>query len=77
MRNIDVVKMILAHLGKPDSLIKYVPDRLGHDRRYAIDSSKAHRELKWKPRHQHEQGIRETIDWYVKNRAWWEPLMKR
>jgi dTDP-glucose 4,6-dehydratase len=77
MRNIDVVKMILAHLGKPESLIKYVPDRLGHDRRYAIDSSKAHRELKWKPRHQHEQGIRETIDWYVKNRAWWEPLLKR
>ena len=77
MRNIDVVKMILAYLGKPESLIKYVPDRLGHDRRYAIDSSKAHRDLKWKPRHQHEQGIRETIDWYVKNRAWWEPLIKR
>ncbi len=77
MRNIDVVKMILAQLGKPESLIKYVPDRLGHDRRYAIDSSKAHRELQWKPRHQHEQGIRETIDWYVRNRAWWEPLLKR
>jgi len=77
MRNIDVVKMILAHLGKPESLINYVPDRLGHDRRYAIDSSKAHRELGWKPRHQHEQGIRETIDWYVRNRAWWEPLLKR
>ncbi len=77
MRNIDVVKMILAHLGKPESLIKYVTDRLGHDRRYAIDSSKAHRELKWKPRHQHEEGIRQTIDWYVRNRAWWEPLLKR
>ena len=77
MRNIDVVKMILAHLGKPESLIKYVADRLGHDRRYAIDSSKAHRELAWKPQHRHEQGIRETIDWYVRNRAWWEPLLKR
>ena len=76
MRNIDVVKMILAHLGKPESLIKYVTDRLGHDRRYAIDSSKAHRELQWKPLHRHEQGIRETIDWYVRNRAWWEPLRK-
>ena len=43
------------HLGKPHSLIKYVPDRLGHDRRYAIDSSKAHAELKWKPRHQHSR----------------------
>jgi dTDP-glucose 4,6-dehydratase len=77
MRNIDVVKMILAHLGKPESLIKYVTDRLGHDRRYAIDSSKAHTELKWKPRHRHEDGIKQTIDWYVRNRAWWEPLLKR
>ncbi len=77
MRNIDVVKMILEHLGKPESLIKYVPDRLGHDRRYAIDSSKAHTALKWKPLHQHKEGIRATIDWYVKNRAWWEPLLKK
>ncbi len=77
MRNIDVVKMILAHLGKPESLIKYVPDRLGHDRRYAIDSSKTHQALGWKPLHQHEEGIRATIDWYVKNRAWWEPLLKK
>jgi dTDP-glucose 4,6-dehydratase len=77
MRNIDVVKMILSHLGKPESLIQYVQDRLGHDRRYAIDSSKAHRELEWKPLHHHEQGIIETIDWYVRNREWWEPLLKR
>ncbi len=77
MRNIDVVKMLLAHLGKPESLIKYVTDRLGHDRRYAIDSSKAHRELAWKPQHRHEQGIRETIDWYVRHPEWWTPLLKR
>ena len=77
MRNIDVVKMILSHLGKPESLIQYVQDRLGHDRRYAIDSSKAHRELEWKPLHHHEQGIIETIDWYVRNREWWQPLLKR
>jgi dTDP-glucose 4,6-dehydratase len=77
MRNIDVVKMILSHLGKPENLIQYVTDRLGHDRRYAIDSSKAHRELEWKPLHHHEQGIMETIDWYVRNREWWEPLLKR
>ena len=77
MRNIDVVKMLLAHLGKPESLIQYVTDRLGHDRRYAIDSSKAHRELKWKPQHRHEQGIRETIDWYVRHPEWWTPLLKR
>jgi dTDP-glucose 4,6-dehydratase len=77
MRNIDVVKMILSHLGKPESLIQYVTDRLGHDRRYAIDSSKAHRKLEWKPLHHHEQGIIETIDWYVRNREWWQPLLKR
>jgi len=77
MRNIDVVKMILSHLGKSESLIQYVPDRLGHDRRYAIDSSKAQRELTWKPLHRPEEGIRATIDWYVKNQAWWEPLLKR
>lgn len=76
MANIEVVKMILDHLGKPHSLITFVKDRLGHDRRYAIDSSKAHKELGWKPLHQHEQGIRETIDWYLQNRAWWEPLLK-
>ena len=77
MRNIDVVKMILAHLGKPESLIKYVADRLGHDRRYAIDSTKAHTELGWKPRHDHLQGIKDTVDWYVANRAWWQPLLKK
>lgn len=77
MRNIDVVKMILGHLGKPERLISYVTDRLGHDRRYAIDSTKAHRELRWKPWHRHEKGIPETIDWYVANRAWWEPLLRK
>lgn len=76
LANIDVVKLILDHLGKPHTLISYVPDRLGHDRRYAIDSSKATRALAWKPRHRPEQGIRETIDWYLANRAWWEPLLE-
>jgi dTDP-glucose 4,6-dehydratase len=75
MRNIEVVKMILDHLGKPHSLIGYVTDRLGHDRRYAIDSSKAQRELGWKPLHRPEEGIRETVDWYVANHDWWEPLL--
>lgn len=76
MPNIEVVKLILDHLGKPHSLITYVKDRLGHDRRYAIDSSKAHRELGWGPLHKHKEGIRETIDWYLQNRSWWEPLLK-
>lgn len=71
MKNIDVVHMILERLGKPKELITYVTDRLGHDRRYAIDSSKIRRELSWTPLHRPENGIRETVDWYVANRGWW------
>ena len=77
LRNIEVVKMILDHLGKSHDLIKYVPDRLGHDRRYAIDSSKAQAELKWKPRHRPEEGIVDTIRWYVEHPDWWQPLLKK
>ena len=76
-KNMDVVKMILAELKKPESLIKFVTDRLGHDRRYAIDSGKIQNELGWHPRHRPEQGIRETVAWYVANRAWWELLRKK
>ncbi len=76
MRNIDVVKMILAHLKQPESLIEYVPDRPGHDRRYAMDWGKIHRELGWKPLHRPAGGIGSTIDWYVRNQAWWEALLK-
>jgi dTDP-glucose 4,6-dehydratase len=72
--NIDVVHLILEALGKPASLIKYVADRLGHDRRYAIDSTKTQRELGWMPRHRPHGGIRDTVAWYVANRSWWEPL---
>jgi dTDP-glucose 4,6-dehydratase len=64
-------------MGKPKDLIQFVTDRLGHDRRYAIDSAKLRAELDWKPLHRPEQGIRETVDWYVNNRAWWEPLLTR
>ncbi len=77
MKNIDIVNAILDHLGKPKSLITYVKDRLGHDRRYAIDSAKVRSELRWKPQRQLEKGLRETIDWYAANRAWWEPLLDR
>ena len=76
MRNIDVVKQILAQLKRPESLIEYVTDRPGHDRRYAVDWSKIHRELGWKPLRSPEEGIRETIDWYLQNEAWWKPLLK-
>jgi dTDP-glucose 4,6-dehydratase len=75
--NIDLVKMILRKLGKPESLISFVTDRLGHDRRYAIDSSFAQRELKWRPRHNFEHSLIETIQWYIDHQSWWQPLLER
>ena len=55
--------------------ITFVPDRLGHDRRYAIDARKIERELGWKPRRQFEDGLRQTVRWYLDNRPWWERVM--
>jgi dTDP-glucose 4,6-dehydratase len=77
MANLETVNMILRKLGKPESLISFVTDRLGHDRRYAIDSSFAKRELEWKPLHNFKEALDSTIDWYAANRAWWEPLLER
>ena len=68
--NIDVVKSLLDALGKPHSLITYVTDRLGHDRRYAIDPTKAEAELDWKPQVTWEEGLQLTIDWYRNNQPW-------
>jgi dTDP-glucose 4,6-dehydratase len=68
--NIDVVKTLLDELGKPHSLIKFVEDRLGHDRRYAIDPAKAESELGWKPQMTWEEGLAQTIRWYRENQAW-------
>lgn len=76
MQNIDVVKQILKLTGKPETLIKYVEDRKGHDRRYAIDSSKAKTDLKWKPKRTFESGLEDTVQWFKKNEAWWKPLVK-
>jgi dTDP-glucose 4,6-dehydratase len=70
--NIDVVKLVLRKLNKPEKLISFVKDRLGHDRRYAIDASKIIHELGWKPRHAFERGLGDTIDWYVANQQWCE-----
>jgi len=75
--NLNLVRMILDRLGKPHSLISFVPDRLGHDRRYAIDSSFAQHELEWKPRRSFKQGLDETIQWYIDNSSWWQPLLER
>jgi dTDP-glucose 4,6-dehydratase len=70
IRNIDLTRMLLELLGKPQTLIEFVRDRPGHDLRYAIDCSKAERELGWKPQVSFRQGIRDTIDWYQANSEW-------
>lgn len=73
--NVDIVKLILKKLNKPVSQIKYVKDRPGHDRRYAIDSSKIMNELGWKPKYDFEKGIDKTINWYIENENWWKKVM--
>ena len=75
MKNIDIVKLILNSLGKSEDLIEYVKDRPGHDRRYAIDSSKIENELGWKPEHNFEEAIAETIEWYKNNEEWWKRIL--
>ena len=70
--NIEIVRLILQQLGKPESLIEYVQDRPGHDRRYAIDNTKITTELGWQPEYTFEQGIQETIEWYLQNLEWVE-----
>jgi dTDP-glucose 4,6-dehydratase len=72
--NLSVAETILNHLEKPRSLIRFVADRLGHDRRYAIDFSKIERELKWSPSVSFEEGIRETVHWYQTHRQWWKKI---
>ncbi|MGG4144517.1 dTDP-glucose 4,6-dehydratase [Paenibacillus algorifonticola] len=73
--NLHVVKTILQELGKPESLITYVQDRLGHDRRYAIDADKIRNELGWQPQFAYESGIKATIQWYLNNKEWMEQVV--
>lgn len=75
MKNIDIVKLICKALGKPESLINYVKDRKGHDRRYAIDPAKIHRELGWLPETKFADGIEKTIKWYLEHEDWWQPIV--
>lgn len=75
MQNIEIVKLILEILGKPESLIQFVADRPGHDRRYAIDSSKIQNELGWTPEYEFEDAIRKTVEWYLENKNWWERII--
>ncbi len=75
MKNIDIVKIIIKELGKDESLIKFVEDRKGHDRRYAIDPTKIHNELGWLPETMFADGIQKTIRWYLDNRDWWSEII--
>ncbi len=70
--NLEVVRMLLKLLKKPESLIQYVNDRPGHDRRYAMDTTKIKKELGWEPEYAFETALRQTVDWYLANRSWWE-----
>ena len=74
MENIAIVRLLLGILGKDESLISFVADRPGHDRRYAIDATLIREELGWTPRHAFDDGIRATVDWYLAHRDWWEQV---
>lgn len=73
--NLEVVQTILKALDKPESLIKYVTDRPGHDLRYAIDPTKLETELGWKPQYTFDTGIKQTIQWYLDNKEWWQNIL--
>ncbi|WP_163859868.1 dTDP-glucose 4,6-dehydratase [Paenibacillus elgii] len=73
--NLQIIKSILSQLGKPESLVSFVKDRLGHDRRYGIDATKISKELNWTPKHNFDTGIKETINWYLDNQDWWKRIL--
>ena len=73
--NLEVVKVILKELNKPEDLINYVTDRKGHDLRYAIDPTKIENELGWKPKYNFDTGIKQTIKWYLDNKVWWKNII--
>jgi len=74
MTNIEIIKLILKHLLKSENLISFIKDRPGHDRRYAIDSTKIQQEVGWKPLHKFDEAIKFTIDWYLNNSIWWKRI---
>jgi dTDP-glucose 4,6-dehydratase len=74
LQNIDVAKTILGVMNKPENLITFVEDRPGHDMRYSLDSSKIRTELGWKPKHNFEEALKQTVHWYINNEWWWKPL---
>lgn len=74
LSNLEVVSMILQEFGLGNEMVEYVKDRPGHDRRYALDSSKIRRELGWKPEHVFADALKKTVEWYKENQAWWKRL---
>jgi dTDP-glucose 4,6-dehydratase len=72
--NLEVIKKIIKMMGKDESMIEFVKDRPGHDRRYAIDWSKIKKELGWKPKYNFDTALKMTIDWYIKNQDWWKKI---
>ena len=76
LKNIDVVKSLLSSLGKSEDLITYVTDRLGHDYRYAMNYSKAEKELSWSPKVTFSEGLKKTILWYEENEEWVQEVQK-
>ncbi|MEW5953094.1 MAG: dTDP-glucose 4,6-dehydratase [Bacillota bacterium] len=72
--NLEITRLILGILGKPESIIKFVADRPGHDRRYAVDAGKIQGDLGWQPGYDFVRGIKETVRWYVENRDWWQKV---
>lgn len=75
LQNLEVVRRVLALLDRPESLIRFVEDRPGHDRRYALDASRIGSELGWHPRHVFGDGLEQTVGWYMANRGWWERVL--
>jgi dTDP-glucose 4,6-dehydratase len=73
--NLDVVRRLLSCLGKPESLISFVRDRPGHDRRYAMDTTLIRSELGWRPRHDFGRGLENTVQWYLANESWWRRVL--
>lgn len=73
--NKSIVEKILDILGKPYSIIEYVGDRPGHDKRYSVDSSKIEKEIDWKPKYKFDDALQQTVEWYLQNTSWWEPLI--
>ena len=74
-RNLDVARAILALTGRPESLLRHVKDRLGHDRRYALDSAKIRRDLGWAPAISFDEGLRQAVEWYRTHEAWWQAIL--